>query len=54
LSLSTSCTPTTTVDIGKTITLQLPRYGYAAGKSFLIIGIRTDYRRGVVELTLWG
>lgn len=44
----------TTVDIGKTITLQLPRYGYAAGKSFLIIGIRTDYRRGVVELTLWG
>lgn len=44
----------TAVDIGETLSITLPRYSYASGKSFLIIGIRTDYRRGVAELTLWG
>lgn len=44
----------TIVDIGKTLSIKVPRYGYSAGKSFLIIGIRTDWRRGVAELTLWG
>lgn len=44
----------TTVDIGKTIAVKVPRYGYSAGKSFLIIGLRTDWLRGIVELTLWG
>ena len=44
----------TAVDIGKTITVQVPRFGYDSGKAFLIIGLRTDYRRGVVEMTLWG
>lgn len=44
----------TAVDIGKALSITLPRYSYASGKSFLIIGIRTDYRRGVAELTLWG
>lgn len=42
------------LDIGRTVVLQLPRFGMGAGKAFLIIGIRTDMRGYIFELTLWG
>ena len=42
------------LDLGTTITLQLNRYGMAAGKKFLIIGIRTDMKGYRFGLTLWG
>lgn len=42
------------LDIGKVITLTLPRYALTAGKKFLIIGLRTDMRGRLFDLTLWG
>ena len=42
------------LDLGKIVTLQLNRYGLSAGKKFLIIGIRTDLRQRMFDLTLWG
>lgn len=42
------------IDLGKVITLQLNRFGMNAGKNFLIIGIRTNLRGYLFDLTLWG
>lgn len=42
------------LDLGKVVTLQLPRFGMSAGKLFLIIGIQTNLRGYQFELTLWG
>ena len=42
------------LDIGKIVTLQVNRYGLSAGKQFLIIGLRTDMRGRLFDLTLWG
>lgn len=42
------------IDLGKVITVQLPRFSYAAGKKFLITGIRTNLRNNLFYLTLWG
>lgn len=42
------------LDLGKIVTVQLARYGLSAGKKFLIIGIRTDMRGRLFDLTLWG
>lgn len=42
------------LDLGKVITLTLPRYGLQAGKQFLIIGLRSDMRNRMFDLTLWG
>lgn len=42
------------LDIGKIVTLQINRYGLSAGKKFLIIGLRTDMRGRLFDLTLWG
>lgn len=42
------------LDLGKVVTLQLPRFGMAAGKLFLIIGIETNMRNYQFDLTLWG
>lgn len=42
------------LDLGKVVTLQLPRYGLGAGKLFLITALRTDMRGYIFELTLWG
>lgn len=42
------------LDLGKVVTLQLPRFGMSAGKLFLIIGITTNLRGYQYELTLWG
>lgn len=42
------------IDLGKVITLQLNRFGMGSGKNFLIIGIRTNLRGYLFDLTLWG
>lgn len=42
------------LDIGKIVTLQVNRYGLTAGKKFLVIGLRTDMRGRLFDLTLWG
>lgn len=42
------------IDLGKTITLQLSRFGMSAGKHFIVTGIRTDMRNNRFDLTLWG
>lgn len=34
--------------------LQLPRFGLASGKDFVILGIKTEFARSQVVLTLWG
>ena len=42
------------IDLGKTLVVQLPRFGMSAGKPFLVTGIRTDLRNNTFDLTLWG
>lgn len=42
------------LDLGKIVTLQVNRYGMSAGKKFLIVGIRTQMRGYLFDLTLWG
>lgn len=42
------------IDLGKTITVQLNRFGMSAGKAYLVTGIRTDLRNNTFDLTLWG
>ena len=42
------------LDIGKTVVLQLPRYGFTAGKSLLVISVRSDLRANFFDLVLWG
>ena len=47
-------TLTGSLDLGKVVTLQVPRYGLNSGKLFLIIGTETDMRNRIYTLTLWG
>lgn len=42
------------LDIGKIVTLEVPRFGMNSGKKFLIIGLRTNMRGYLFDLTLWG
>lgn len=49
-----SDTIASTIDIGSTVVLALPRFGMSAGKPFIVTGIRTDLRNNIFELTLWG
>jgi hypothetical protein len=42
------------LDLGKVVTLQLPRFGLNSGKLFLITGITTNMRGYRFDLTLWG
>lgn len=42
------------LDLGAIVTLQLDRYGLGAGKKFLVVGVRTDMRNYLFDLTLWG
>lgn len=42
------------IDLGKVLTVQVPRFGMSSGKPYLVTGIRTDLRNNVFELTLWG
>jgi len=42
------------IDLGKTLTVQVNRFGMSAGKAYLVTGIRTDLRNNTFDLTLWG
>ncbi len=42
------------LDLGAIVTVQVPRFGFTAGKKFLVIGLRTDLLGGKLDLTLWG
>lgn len=41
-------------DLGKTVTLQVNRFGMNSGKAFVITGIEADMRQYLFTLTLWG
>lgn len=42
------------LDLGNIITLQVNRFGMSAGKKFLIIGVKSNMRGYLFDLTLWG
>ncbi|MEN9885536.1 MAG: hypothetical protein RL758_114 [Pseudomonadota bacterium] len=42
------------LDLGNIVTLQINRFGMNAGKKFLIIGVKSNMRGYLFELTLWG
>ena len=42
------------IDLGKTVVVQVPRFGMTAGKPYIVTGIRTDLRNNTFDLTLWG
>lgn len=42
------------IDLGSVIQVRVLRFGYDSGKLFRIIGIKSDYRSSILELTLWG
>jgi len=42
------------IDLGAVVSVQVPRYGYDAGRLMRVTSIRTDLRGGVLDLTLWG
>jgi hypothetical protein len=44
----------TPFEIGSTITLTYPRFGFQAGKNFIIKRVRTDSNAKFDELTLFG
>lgn len=41
-------------DLGRTVLLDMPRYGYAGGRAMRIIGTEADYRSRTMKLDLWG
>ena len=45
---------TALIDLGATIKLEHSRYGLAAGKNFLVLGVATDAANESVTLTVWG
>jgi hypothetical protein len=45
---------TTNIDLGKVISLQVPRFGLDAGKPFLVIGMNENYRDNTTTLDLFG
>lgn len=42
------------IDLGKTVTLQVNRFGMNSGKAFVVTGIQADMRQYLYTLTLWG
>ncbi len=42
------------IDLGSIVTVELDRFGYDAGKKFLIIGMDYNAAQNTVTLTLWG
>lgn len=40
--------------LGRTINVQLDRYGYTSGRPMRIIGCDSNYRDGLITLELWG
>lgn len=42
------------LDLGKTVKVTVPRLGYQAGRSMVIVAINLDYGANRADLTLWG
>lgn len=42
------------LDLGKTVTLQVNRFGMNSGKAFVVTGIQADMRQYLYTLTIWG
>lgn len=42
------------LDLGAVVSLQLGRFGYDAGRLFVVTGLAVDARVGALSLTLWG
>lgn len=42
------------IDLGQVVRLTWGRYGLSAGRLFVVTGLRQDFERDAVEMTLWG
>ena len=42
------------IDLGQVVRLTWHRYGLSAGRLFVVTGLRQDFERDAVEVTLWG
>ena len=42
------------IDLGQVVRLTWPRYGLDGGRLFVVTGLRQDFERDAVEVTLWG
>ena len=42
------------VDLGSVVSVAIPRFGYDAGRLFVVIGIENDAANDTAELELWG
>lgn len=42
------------IELGRTVTIQMNRFGWSAGKRFLVIGREDDWKRQRRILSLWG
>lgn len=42
------------VTLGAVVSLVVPRFGWQAGKFFLVVGRRDDFTKRVVTLSIWG
>jgi hypothetical protein len=42
------------IELGRTVQLRMNRFGYNAGKNFLVLGREDDFARKVRTLSLWG
>jgi hypothetical protein len=44
----------TGVDLGRTVTIQVPRWGYSAGRMMTVLGLTESGARGVTDVEVWG
>jgi hypothetical protein len=42
------------IELGRTVRLTVPRFGYGMGKNFVVLGNRVDFGKRTRALTLWG
>lgn len=44
----------TTIDLGSVVTVQTSRFGYTAGKKFIVTSLVVNYERNQIDFVLWG
>lgn len=42
------------IELGRSVTVTMPRFGYDAGKNFVVIGRKDDFKNKIRTLKLWG
>jgi hypothetical protein len=42
------------VDLNQTVRVTYPRFGFEAGRNFLVVGVRDKGAQGLIDLTVWG